>query len=178
MTATMASANDRPPALVIIQRKLLDGHSLSPLAIWRFDRAEIFAATADDDDAPASQVGGLFRIGTPGHASKIMAAEREGESARDVAFMGLTATSRASTPAFAMSCSMARSSTPSEKLRSSSKAGGSSSKAGGAITIRSGRMPRSATSHQHQRCSCPHSPRGRLRYAERLRRPRWRNGQP
>jgi hypothetical protein len=26
-------------------------------------------------------------------------------------------------------------------------------------------------SHQHQRCSCPHSPRGRLRYADRLRRP-------
>jgi transposase InsO family protein len=24
----------------------------------------------------------------------------------------------------------------------------------------------------------PHSPRGRLRYADRLRRPRWRNGQP
>jgi hypothetical protein len=29
-----------------------------------------------------------------------------------------------------------------------------------------------------RRCSCPPSPRGRLRYAERLRRPRWRNGQP
>jgi hypothetical protein len=87
------------------------------------------------------------------------------------AVLGRTATSRASTPAFAMSCSMARSSTPSEKLRSSSKAGG-------AITIRSGRMPRSATSHQHQRCPCPPSPRGRLRYPDRLRRPRWRNGQP
>src|SRR5262249_32100538 len=36
----------------------------------------------------------------------------------------------------------------------------------------------SDTSHQHQRCSCPHSPRGRLRYADRLRRPRWRNRQP
>jgi hypothetical protein len=56
------------------------------------------------------------------------------------------ATSRASTPAFAMSCSMARSSTPFEKIRSSSKAGG-------ATTIRSGLMPHSATSHQHQRCS-------------------------
>src|SRR5262244_3240924 len=33
------------------------------------------------------------------------------------AVLGRTATSRASTPAFAMSCSMARSSTPSEKLR-------------------------------------------------------------
>jgi transposase InsO family protein len=66
---------------------------------------------------------------------------------------------------------MARSSTPSEKL-------GSSSKAGGVITIRSGRMPRSATSHQHQRCSCAPSQRGRLRYVDRLRRPRWRNRQP
>ena len=66
---------------------------------------------------------------------------------------------------------LARSSTPSEKLRSSSKAGG-------AITIRSGRMPRSATSHQHQSCSCPPSPRGRLRSVNLLRRPRWRNGHP
>jgi len=32
--------------------------------------------------------------------------------------------------------------------------------------------------HQHQRCSCPHSPRGRLRYADRRSRPRWRDGQP
>ncbi len=39
-------------------------------------------------------------------------------------------------------------------------------------------LPQSDISHQHQRCSCPHSPRGRLRYADRLRRPRWRNGQP
>jgi len=30
--------------------------------------------------------------------------------------------------------------------------------------------PQSDTSHQHQRCSCPHSPPGRLRYADRLRR--------
>ena len=34
------------------------------------------------------------------------------------------------------------------------------------------------SNHQRRRCSCPPSPRGRLRYAERLRRPRWRNGQP
>jgi hypothetical protein len=45
-------------------------------------------------------------------------------------------------------------------------------------TTRSGPKPRSHTSHQHQRCSCPHSPRGRLRYADRARRPRWRNRQP
>ena len=38
--------------------------------------------------------------------------------------------------------------------------------------------PQSDTSHQHQRCLCLHSPRGWLRYADRLRRPRWRNGQP
>ena len=38
--------------------------------------------------------------------------------------------------------------------------------------------PQSDTNHQHQRCSCLRSPRGRLRYADRLRRPRWRNGQP
>jgi transposase InsO family protein len=38
-------------------------------------------------------------------------------------------------------------------------------------------MPRSDISHQHQTCSCLHSPRGRLPYTDRLRRPRWRNGQ-
>ena len=54
-----------------------------------------------------------------------------------------------------------------------------SMKVGGATTTRSGRMNRSATSHQPPRCSCQHSPRGRLRYLDRLRRPRsrWRNGQ-
>src|SRR5215471_4074845 len=46
-----------------------------------------------------------------------------------------------------------------------------SSRAGGATTTRSGRIALD-TSHQHRRCSCPPSPRGRLRYAERLRRPR------
>jgi transposase InsO family protein len=40
---------------------------------------------------------------------------------------------------------------------------------------RSGLTPQSDTSHQHQRCL--HSPSGRLRYADRLRRPRWRNRQ-
>jgi hypothetical protein len=75
-------------AAVADPSKLLDGDGLGPLAVRRFDRAEIFAATAHDDDAPASQVGGLFGIGTPGHADKIVAAEREGESARHVVFMG------------------------------------------------------------------------------------------
>jgi transposase InsO family protein len=46
------------------------------------------------------------------------------------------------------------------------------SRAGGATTTRSGLMNRLATNHQHLRCSCRPSPRGRLRYADRLRRPR------
>jgi hypothetical protein len=87
------------------------------------------------------------------------------------AVLGRTATSRASTRAFATSCSPAKSSTRSARLESSSRAGD-------ATTTRSGLTPQSDTSHQHQRCSCLHSPRGRLRYADRLRRPRWRNGQP
>jgi len=33
------------------------------MAIRRFDRAEILAFVADDDDAPASQIGGLSGIG-------------------------------------------------------------------------------------------------------------------
>src|SRR5262249_14836113 len=41
----------------------------------------------------------------------------------------------------------------------------SSSRVADATTTRSGPTPQSDTSHQHQRCSCPHSPRGRLRYA-------------
>ena len=48
----------------------------------------------------------------------------------------------------------------------------SSSRAGGVTTTPSGRTHRSATNHQHRRCSCLHSPRGRLRYVDRLRRPR------
>src|SRR5262249_46238161 len=87
------------------------------------------------------------------------------------AALGRTATSRASTPAFAMSCLTARSSTLCARPRSSSRAGD-------ATTTRSGRTPHLDTSHQHPRCSCLHSPRGRLRYADRLRRSRWRNGQP
>jgi transposase InsO family protein len=54
----------------------------------------------------------------------------------------------------------------------------SSSRVGDATTTRSGPTPQSDTRHLHQRCSCPHSPRGRLRSVDRLRRPRWRNGQP
>ena len=51
---------------------------------------------------------------------------------------------------------------------------GSSSKVGGATSIQSGRINRSATSHQDPRCACRHSPHGRLRYVDRLRRPRSR----
>src|SRR4051794_34736088 len=64
-----------------------------------------------------------------------------------------------------MNCSTAKSSTRCERLRSSSRVGGVTS-------TRSGRMHRSATSHQPPRCSCLHSPRGRLRYVNQLRRPR------
>ena len=45
----------------------------------------------------------------------------------------------------------------------------SSSRVGGVTSTRSGRMHRSATSHQPPRCSCLHSPRGRLRYVNQLR---------
>ena len=67
-------------------------------------------------------------------------------------------------------CSTARYSTRCGKPRSSSRAGV-------VTTTLFGRMLLSATNHQHRRSSCPHSPRGRLRYVERLRRPRWRNRQ-
>ncbi len=51
----------------------------------------------------------------------------------------------------------------------------SSSRAGVGITMPFGCTPLSDTNHPHQRSSCQHSPRGRLRYVERLRRPRRRN---
>ena len=70
----------QPSPLVLIQVKLLDGHSFGPLAIGRLDRAQVFGLAADDDDAPASQ--GLSGIGRLGHGGKIMAAKREGESAQ------------------------------------------------------------------------------------------------
>jgi hypothetical protein len=69
--------DQQPPPLVVV---LLDGDGLGPLAIRRFDRAEIFAFAAHDDDAPASQIGGLFGICTPGHTGKMITAEREDES--------------------------------------------------------------------------------------------------
>ena len=72
--------------------------------------------------------------------------------------------------ACATNFSMARYSTRCGKPRSSSRAGAGT-------TMPSGLMLLSATNHQHRRSSCPHSPRGRLRYVDRLRRPRWRNRQ-
>ena len=69
-----------------------------------------------------------------------------------------------------MNCSMVKYSTRCVRPKSSSKAGG-------ATSTQSGRMNRWTTSHQHRKCSWPPSPRGRLRYVDRLRRPRWRNGQ-
>ena len=64
-------------------------------------------------------------------------------------------------------CSTVKSSTRCGKPRSLSKVGG-------ITTTPSARMPLSVTNHQHRRSSCLHSPRGQLRYADRLRRPRWR----
>ena len=73
----------------------------------------------------------------------------------------------------ATSCSMARSSTRCARRRSSSRAGA-------VTTMPFGRMPRSATALPPRRCSCPHSPHGRLRNPDQLRRPcsRWRHDQP
>jgi putative transposase len=68
--------------------------------------------------------------------------------------------------AYVTNCSTARSSKRCEKLRSSAKAGG-------ITTTPSAGMPLSATGHLHQKSSCRHYRRGRLR-ADRLRRPRWR----
>ena len=51
-------SDQKPTALVSVQVKQLDGYNLGPLAIGRFNRAEIFAFAAHDDDAPALQIGG------------------------------------------------------------------------------------------------------------------------
>ena len=45
-------------------------------------------------------------------------------------------------------------------------------------TTRLGPMPQSAQAAITSGVPCPHFARGRLRYADRLRRPRWRHGQP
>ena len=86
---------------------------------------------------------------------------------------GRTALSKASTRACATSCSMARSSTPCARRRSSSRAGV-------VTTIWFARTPRSATGRRPRRCSSPHLPHGRLRNPDPLRRPcsRWCGGRP
>ena len=83
-----------------------------------------------------------------------------------------TAMSRASTLGCAMNYSMANCSSPWARPRCSSKLGGGT-------TMPSGPIDRSTTGRRRPRCSCKHSPRGRLRHVDRLRRPRsrWRNGQ-
>jgi hypothetical protein len=85
---------------------------------------------------------------------------------------GRTALSKASTRACATSCSTARSSTRCARHRSSSRAGD-------VTTMPFAHMPQSATALQPRRCSCQHSPHGRLRNPDPLRRPcsRWRHGQ-
>ena len=65
---------------------------------------------------------------------------------------------------FGTSCWMGRSSTHSERRRSSSRAGD-------VTTTRSARMPPWATGHRPRRCSCQPSPHGRLRHPDPLCRP-------
>src|SRR5450755_1042271 len=104
----------------------------------------------------------LFRSGSQRSAPRLPTSHQ--------AAPGRMVTSRASTHACEMNCSMVKSSTRCVRPKSSSKVGGDTS-------TQSGRMNRWTTSHQHRKCSCPPSLRGRLRYVDRLRRPRWRNGQ-
>ena len=87
------------------------------------------------------------------------------------AALGRTATSRASTPACATSYSTARSSTLCGRPRSSSRAGD-------ALQYYPSHSSQSATSHQHPEVFVPALTAGRLRHPDRLRRPRWCNGQP
>src|SRR5664279_3899763 len=104
----------------------------------------------------------LFRSGSQRSAPRLPTSHQ--------AAPGRMVTSRASTHACEMNCSMVKSSTRCVRPKSSSKVGGDTS-------TQSGRMNGWTTSHQHRKCSCPPSLRGRLRYVDRLRRPRWRNGQ-
>jgi len=86
---------------------------------------------------------------------------------------GRTGSSRVLMPGCATSCSMARSSTPCARPKSSSRVGDDT-------TTLSGRMRRSATGLPPRRCSCQLSPHGRLRNPDQLRRPcsRWCQDQP
>ena len=79
------------------------------------------------------------------------------------AVRGRTAISRASMPGCVTSSSTAKSSIHSVRRDRDRRAGD-------ATTIRSGPTHHSITDHQQPRCSCPRSPRGRLRYVDQLRR--------
>jgi len=65
----MPLSDHKPPPLVLIQLELLDSYRFRPLAVRRFDRADMFAFAAHDDDTPATQIGGLLGMGTPGHVA-------------------------------------------------------------------------------------------------------------
>src|ERR1700751_6374497 len=49
-------SDQQPAALVMVQIKQLNRRSLGSLAIGRFNRAEIFALTADNEEASASEL--------------------------------------------------------------------------------------------------------------------------
>jgi len=49
----MPLLDQEPAPLILVQLELLDGNGLGSLAIRRFDRADMFALAAHDDDAPA-----------------------------------------------------------------------------------------------------------------------------
>src|SRR5262249_33969720 len=82
--ATVALESESAP-LVLVQLELLDGRRLSALPISRFDRTDMFAFAAHDDDVPASELGELFERDASRHAGKIMAADAEGGHARALA---------------------------------------------------------------------------------------------
>ena len=69
----MPLPDQEPAPLVLVQVKLLDGCRLGSLAIGRFDRADMFAFAAHDDDAPASQFGSdAFRFVWSFHVASML----------------------------------------------------------------------------------------------------------
>jgi hypothetical protein len=76
-TSLVPLPDGQPPPLVVVQRKLLDGDGLGPLAIRR---------STEPRYAPRLRMmmtrqllAGFLGMGTPGHAGKIVAAGRESE---------------------------------------------------------------------------------------------------
>jgi hypothetical protein len=51
----------QPPALVVIEPKLLDGHGFGRLLVAGLDRTEIAGALAQQRDAPGAEPGGWFQ---------------------------------------------------------------------------------------------------------------------